>query len=594
MVIIQKTYEYKVFSPTGTYKGLLQNVLPDFNYNQNMYTTFAQLEITVAQSADTSNQQPPYLTTEGGSPLTTEDGKYILVERVPDVVGSTNSGALIANDNLIVVYEYSIYYPNGLQVFSGYISKWKAVYGSDNNIVVTCISNGQDLSQYVVTSGSSSVALLPLSDTAQPGGTWGTAFAQIITPSTTLTFQQIQLFLGCSSGSTFVTAQLCLGNPANDSITIMGGIETYNFGSGNSLIDTTNTVNINNPTPATQTFTFPSVHTLVSGGSYYVLLNFLSFEFGNLLLQGAGAADLPFSYTNFGQEYQAIGIANNSTFSMAYNSSYPAMYLNLLATTGSTNAAYSLTDPSSILTSIMSSYIAAGGDVSMPVGGYLPTGVLQTYTFKVQTLQQAITTLQSLAPANWYWYVDPATNVLQWAQLSTTADITIIKGRHINALEIEATKENIKNTAYFTGGDDGTNTQTNIFVVETVPLNNNRVGLSILSDNRVNSTSGGVGVANSIALGNLLQNQAETFQTTITIQDGTIDINLLKLGKVLGFAGFGTFPDKLLLEIVGVNRTSDQVTLQVGTLPKRSSKQLADIQTALAYLQTVANPSMAA
>jgi len=209
----------------------------------------------------------------------------------------------------------------------------------------------------------------------------------------------------------------------------------------------------------------------------------------------------------------------------------------------------------------------------------------------MQTILQAIQATVALAPANWYWYVDPATGVLQFAKANTVADITIIRKRHINEIDIEATKENIKNTAYFTGGDDGTATSTNILVKVSKALGGNRVGLALLSDNRVNSATGGTVTAKLIAQNYLNVNNSEQYIANAIIQDQTMDINLLKLGLMVGFSGFGNFVDNLLLQIVGVNYQSDQAILQLGTLPKRDTAVVAAIQAGLQYAQTVANPS---
>ncbi|HWV45131.1 MAG TPA: hypothetical protein VN039_03745, partial [Nitrospira sp.] len=199
-------------------------------------------------------------------------------------------------------------------------------------------------------------------------------------------------------------------------------------------------------------------------------------------------------------------------------------------------------------------------------------------------------------PADWYWYVDPATNTLHFAEASASADITLIKGRHLNSLEIEATKEDIKNVVYFTGGDDGTGTNTNVFVLETATKGSNRFGLSTLSDNRISAAAAGSlaaaqALARLLAQNELSVNASETYITNVVIIDGTMDISSISLGMMVGFSGFGTFVDRLLLQVVSITREPEQVTLGLGTLPKRSARAVADVQTALTYQQTIDNPA---
>ena len=152
---IQKTHQYKIYTPAGVYLGMLQNVTSPFGYNQNIATTFAQMTVTVAQSADVASLPNEAITDEMRNVITDESGNPILIERQPDIVGGSN--ALIANNNLIKVYEYSSYYPNGLKVFDGYISKWKTTFGATDDISITCISNGSDMNNILVQSGDLAV-----------------------------------------------------------------------------------------------------------------------------------------------------------------------------------------------------------------------------------------------------------------------------------------------------------------------------------------------------------------------------------------------------------------------------------------------------
>lgn len=759
-MFVQKTHQYKMFTPSGSYLGLLPNVTSDFNYNQNIATAFAQMTVEVAQSADVAQLATEALTDEAGNAIQDEAGNNINIERQPDIVGSSNSNALIANNNLIQVYEYSNYYPNGLLVFSGYISKLQTVFGNDDNIVLTCISQGQDLSQYLVTTGDSAsisqttddgttLSLVPgsakgldfqgviqtftvpsaisiggitveiatteagtlniqvlqqagtgpnpssdpiiisgsvhlgivsksaqkvafsvpttispgftyyfeatwspdsgddvaatlylsslnpyangsvytfatsgttyyisgtyatddcyfivwahgtsvtgayanddptfmltdimtnyisqggkvqipqatgggvtagFNDASIPTAYWGNAFAQVFTPSSNFNLNTLQLYAYVSSGSTGVSVQLCKGDPSLDSDATIGGSFSYTQGGSNSVIATSNPVTISNTSPQAINITFPSPPALVSGTKYYLLITFGQGQVGGLILRGAASGETP-TDTQVGRLYYNNIAVNNSGGSPSLNSSNPYMYF--------------VVNPGS-------------------AGGFNNTGNITSYTFKLQTILQAIQTIIGLSPSTWYWFVQPDTNMLNFSQASTTADITIIKGRHINEIDITATKENIVNVAYFSGGDDGTATNTNILVKVASSQGSNRIGLVQLSDNRVNSTSGGVVTAKLIAQNYLNINSSETYITNVTIQDQTMDINLFKLGMMVGFSGFGNFADNLLLQVVGVNRTPDQVILQLGTLPKRVSKAIADIEGGLAYQQTVDNPS---
>jgi len=580
--LLQKTYQYKVYNALGGYLGLLPYVTSDFAYNQNINTAGSQLQITVGVSADTAQLPNTPLLDETGNNILDENSNPIYDERVSDLVGSGNSNSLIQCNNQIKIYEYSNYYPNGLLVFSGYMSKWKTTFGSSDNIIITCLTNGQDLSNFLVASGDTSY----ITQATDTGNNFGSGLIDFNKGGD---YQWVDQTFTVPDASVLIGGiSVELTTPEAGTLTVM----LYRMVGlvPNEVTDTLIiTVNVSLGVLATKTVqkvSFTPAPTLNSGITYYFRVMWSNTS-GDQTLAGiyASSSD-PYTgglvYTNFTTNGTPAGATLQSGYSL---------YFVIYKHGGNVTGTYTNDDPSFMISDILSNYTSQGGLVAQPAGGYSNTNVVTSYTFKVQSILQAIQAILLLAPANWYWYVDPATSILQFASAHLVADITFIKGRHFNELDLEATREGIANTAYFTGGDDGTGTSTNIFVKEQVSLNGNRTGLALLSDNRVNSTTGGVAVARQIASGYLTQNSAETYVTNVTIQDGTMDTNLLKLGLVCGFSGFGTFMDKMLLQIVGINKQPDQVILQLGTLPKRSSKAIADAEAALAYLQTVDNPS---
>lgn len=581
MATVEKKHLYKVYSPLGVYLGLLGNVSSDFSYNHVIASAFAQTEIEVAQSADTSDLPVEAILDETGNPLTDESGVNLLIERQPDVVGSGNSNALIANNNIIKIYEFSTYYPNGLLVFWGYMSKWKAAFGGDDNIKITCISNGQDLSNLLISSGDVS-NVSQATDDGTRWELWTDAFGSIVrvfqtfTVASTVAAGAVDIELTTpEAGTLTVKIYQMLGsqpNPSSDTLVASGSTHLG--------ILSTKTVK------KTSFSSFPSMY---ASNTYYISANWEN---------DSGSSAIAYIYASAANPY-----ANGRLYGGSFSGS--AWLINVYQNIPSTNDAYFVfyshggaitgvytnVDVSAAFADVISSYNTAGGLLTLPSGGLAVSGTLTTYTFKIQTVLQGLQSLAAVGPATWYWATDVGSGEIKYAQASTTADLTFIRGRHIGDLEIEATKENIKNNAYFTGGDDGTGTRTNIFVNRTSDLGTNRRGLVLLSDNRVDSASGSTVTARQIADSFLAQNAAETYITTVVIRDETMDTNLIKLGMMIALRGYGNFVDSLLLQVVGINKQYDQVTLQLGTLPIRASQAAAQAASQLAYLQTVANPT---
>lgn len=587
MAVIPKTYLYQVWASDGvTYLGILQNVSSDFEYNQTINTAGVQIEIEVGASPDTAGLPVDLITDETGIPITDESTNTLTTEAALELVGGANPKALIQNNNYLKVTEFSQFYPNGVVVFYGYISKWKAIFGGSDNIKITAISHGQDMNNYLVSSGDTNwiTQTTDNSTTHTMGngsGAVGSQFDNMVLQEFTATsavpvggasFE----IANTTAGQYYLTIYQRSGttpNPATDVVVA--------YGSASVPIISVKTV---------QKISAVSSTNLTNGQVYYMLLSWAS---------STGTPNSATVYTNSTKPYASgnfytVAQSNNDD-SYALTLVSESAYFVIFQHGNSVIAEYDGVDPTYMLNDIMTSYHGNGGLVSMAALNY--TGVSTSYVFKVQTILQAINTIQqNLAPANWYWYVDPATSKLYFNQPNTVADVTIIKGKHIESLELEATKENIKNSVYFTGGDDGTGTSTNIFTKTTAATNGNRVGLAQLTDNRVKATgsitkANAITIAQTISQGYINENSAETYITTIEIQDSTMDTTLLSLGKVLGFAGFGTMIDSLLLLVVGVHKQPDKVTLQLGSLPTRASSAVATIQTQLAYQQTINNPS---
>lgn len=522
-----QTYLYKVYSSTGTFIGLLDpnKVISDFTYNQTIGTAAVQTQIT-------------------------------LLETTPDQT-------IYTRENIIRVYEFSQYYPNGTKVFDGYISKAKPI-NSNDTLLLTCISQGQDMSQYLARSAN-------ILDQSQA------------TDSSNVTV----------NAASFVSNNVWLGQEVNPGA---GVVNITKFTLEMAAVTTNNpqvTVTLYNGISGLAQYAASTAGILqrtitVSSTSKSVYTFFLY-------------CPLVASYTILSvkcTDASGVKVYGNSSLTSGFNSAYNAWF-NTYTMSDVTNISYPTgTDPSFMLTDITYAYEFLGGLVQQPAAGYPLTGTTTTYGFNAQTYLSQIQALMQLMPATWYWYVHPGLNQLIAGPANTVADIVLTNGKEINDFEPEASKESIINNVYFTGGDDGTGTNTNVFVNVTGTLGTNRVGLAQITDNRVNYTNLG-SLANAQAVGTLIaqnyidRNSSETTLGTITLLDGVIDNNLVNIGLMIGFQGFGDYRDNLLLQVVSKSKMSDKCTYQLGTLPVSQSSAVAAIEANLAYVQTVNNPDIA-
>lgn len=581
---LEKRYDYKI-SRGGTYLGMLDNVDSEFNYGLDINTGAAQLIIEVDKNAFVADMPPENLETEDGQLLQAEDGSVLTTEGAQDVVGSADSRTLIQNDNEVEVYEISADNPNGVLVFSGYITKWRAKFGKPG-ITITVLSKGIDLADYVIESGETLKASAVNEDTSLDGAFWGAAWAQQIFPTgSNINLSKIALKakIDASTDPVIVTPVLCQGNPDNDMLTVIGGVGTYSMGAGNSILATFSPATVSETSYTEKEFSLSEDVTLTNGGSYYIryhttpgLNSTLKFRASNTL------GTLPIE-----KAYYVAATANNSSYDLAYSTSKDTMYIKLYESTGNTTSLYSTTEVADIVRDVIDNYNSQGGVVTYDSNSIDDTGVTVTYQFVLATALEGVQKGLDLAPYNFYWYVDPATQLLYFKETPTTADHLFVLGRHIEDLELEASVENNKNVVYFSGGDTGGGE--NLFSKYSNADNIEALGRQRLerrSDNRVTVAATADAIGNSV----LDQGDGEDYQSPLTISDEYYDISTINPGDVVGFGGFGNFIDQLLLQIARVERYPHYVVLTLGILPERASGTLKDIETDLAYLQTIDNP----
>lgn len=247
---------------------------------------------------------------------------------------------------------------------------------------------------------------------------------------------------------------------------------------------------------------------------------------------------------------------------------------------------YTSTDPSDMLLDLMERYAASGGSIASDSGTVETTGIDANYTFRLNTAWEAIKKCLALAPAGWYFYVDVATDTLYFKDTPATPTFTLTKGRHFELLRLVASIEDIINTIFFSGAPTA---GVNLFKQYTDGSSITAFGtrLKRVSDNRV-TLSATADLLGNAEIGN---NKDEKYQTEVTLLDTKTDITLYKVGDTIGFTGFQTFVDTLVLQIVRIEYSKDSVNLVLGTLPKPFNAEFEAVVRGLEAEQTLDNPN---
>jgi len=243
---------------------------------------------------------------------------------------------------------------------------------------------------------------------------------------------------------------------------------------------------------------------------------------------------------------------------------------------------YEITD---IVKALVDFYSPLGGVVSYTGPSMDNTGVVLSYTFNTNTVLEGIQVMKSLAPADWYYYVDVATNILYWKQAATSADYTLMKGVHINEMNIGASIENLKNRKYVSGAEiAGVNLYSDYSNTASIAQYGQKLDRE--SNNRIDNQT----ALDALGQSSVDEQSSEKYQTTVVIPDTMMDITLFRPGQIVGFAGWGNFIDDLLLQITRIDYSPQAVQLTLGELPPQLNILLEQIRRGLIAQETVANP----
>lgn len=215
------------------------------------------------------------------------------------------------------------------------------------------------------------------------------------------------------------------------------------------------------------------------------------------------------------------------------------------------------------------------------------TNTVVSYMFKFNKYLEALNKTAELAPANWWWFIDPATDTYYFRPLATTTDHTFVLGKHLNNIVIDYSLEEVTNVSYLSGGDTGGGTNLLEYYSDAESISQYGTWLRTRSDNRVTSTA----TANILNESFVNQYKDPRFKTTVSIPATVYDLNTIHIGQVVGFRNFNSLIDSLQLQIMQKKYTGDSLELTLAILPPNITKRVEDIKRNLEKQQTENNPT---
>jgi len=560
--------DYKVYSRSGRYLGLLPKVTSKFGFAQDINSAGSSMVVTCGKFIKNEVTVSPLLT-EAGDIITTENDLPILATSTELLVadGGSPDEAIFKNSNRVKVWMTNKYYPNGKLMFSGQINRVEFKYGgAEAQVKLTIYSDGLDLNNYIARG-------YPFSYTGDVSQT-----AQ--NTSLVCVFEGGKGVGWYTLGQTWTTGA-AVDNLAAISLLLQGTadvtISVYDGPNGTLLASTTQSVSAGSATEIQ--FAFSQLLAVSPSTQYFFAIWLPTGQSIRVYLR------TPTIYAG-GQAYESSYSGGSGGGS--FNEGNSDMYFKTFSGAPTTTTTYTSDDPvSDMAHGILLDYNARGGFITER--DFEATGLSLTYTFVVATILDALKKILELCPTGYYSYIDLGTAEIDIKQMSATPDFMVVRGRHINELNLAMSIEQVKNYLLLSGGDTGGGTNLYKDYTDSESTTNYGIRTATKSDNRITLDVTADAVGDSF----IEENADEIQETMLVVNNEHVDITQFVPGKTIGFKNFGNFIDDMVLQIVRrePNFSDGIATLTLGRLPVRMNDEIQRINRDLLNEQTINNPS---
>jgi len=590
-----KDIRHRVYDhSTGLLVGEWNDVATEMTWTEQLNNPLANASLTMART-DTS--EFPIVDTsvdeDGTTELVYENDESILL----DLAASIGLGEGSDLD-LNLDYKMSVYYgqyeeelaedgepllyeddqvvllesqgPSGRDMFDGYISSWEADWGESDDVKVNILSTSNELNHIPLMTPDTP---LVVSDT--PTGEIGLAgagpydyveHAQTFTLASQKKVSRVTL-VGRRWGGLNTTSFPRLG------VSLYNGTPT----ALGSLIDST-FVDVTSTTDATINAVF-SVPLTLPAGTYCLIFDSSENKTGGnvtypiTLETGGGYAG--------GAEYYRAGKFGAWTVNTGVD-----LIFTLWEQGGNTTVPMNSMDPTNIFRNIIDYAQTQGAKIRYELEDMPPTYTTVSYTFKGNTIKEALDKALQLLPTDWAYRYDFGTNRLSIFPRPTTSSHTATLGNNIVKFKLKRSIEKIINDVFFSGGQ--VTPDVNLFIRVTDPgsISQWRRGLAKLSDNRVVIDA----TARLLASVAIDRGNGPLYSGTITLGNTDFPIEDVNVGELIAYSGFGNFVDQISLQLMSRTYNTETISGNLETLPAKVTKRIEDIKRNLDQQEQENNP----
>lgn len=590
---VKKELRHRVYDhSTGALVGEWNDVATEIAWTEQINNPLANATLTMARSDTTKLPIVDTLVDEDGTTdLVYEDDDGILLDLAAGIGLGEGSDLdvnldykltaywglfeeeLLENDEPLLLENDEVMLlespgPAGMDLFTGYLSNWEADWGETDDVKVNILSQSTELNNIPLMTADIAAEVSSTNTgeigLAGAGPTDYVQHAQTFTLAGTKKISRITL-KGRRWGGLNLTQFPRL------SVDLFNGTPL----ALGALIDST-FVDVSSTTDATINIVFNTPLTLPAG-TYCFLLSSDEMKTGGNVTYPI-TLQTGTSYANGAAYYRTTG-------SWTVNTGVDLIFT-LWEAGGNTTVPMLSMDPTNIFRAIIDYARSQGAVVRYELEDMPATYTTVSYTFKGNTIKEALDKALELLPTDWAYRYDFGTNRLSIFPRPTVVTHTATLGNNIVKMKLKRSIEKIINDIFFSGGQVTTGVNLFIRVSNPASISQWRRGLAKLSDNRVVIDA----TARLLAQVALDRGDGPQYSGSLTLGNTDFPIEEVRVGELIGNSGFGNFVDKLSLQLVSRTYNTDTISGNLETLPAKVAKRIEDIKRNLDLQEQENNP----
>ncbi len=450
-----KTYLYKVYDNEWNFLGTWNDVVSEFGYSQEINSAGAAIDVTLARNSDSRSANYDSIANDSDVPIITDDNNEIAAEIA--TLAAIGPGTTVDLNLNVKIFEFSASTTSieGDIVFTGYISKYTSKYGSTETTQVSLFSYGADLDNWLLTDtdGNTRVSYLSidpanilkttldkfvlegglityapdvvtartnrvLNPSVETNSTGWAGYQATIARSTT------KAKIGTYSIQATVTAISPDSPVVTYAVTGLSVGQTYTFGF--YINPSAQRICFINSPQMSDSYT----QNVVPANTWQWITS------SGVATATSGTIEVGIFGASIGELFYVDGaLLEHSTVTGTYFDG---------ATTDNALNTYSW-DTTAHASESYHNEIIEPETIS-------DTSTIVTYAFNLNTGLEVIKKSLELAPTDWYFYTDLATNLLHFHPRPTVPAHYFFLGKHILSLDLERSMEGITNDLVLTGG----------------------------------------------------------------------------------------------------------------------------------------------